>query len=78
MKAMHTYTIVLDYDDEERMFTVTVPALPGCITQGHTREEAIQRAQEAIATHLAGLRAAGLAIPAESQPPEVVRVSVAA
>jgi predicted RNase H-like HicB family nuclease len=29
-------------------FTVTVPALPGCISQGETREEAIENIREAI------------------------------
>lgn len=41
------YTIVLDPDEGEGGYTVTVPALPGCITQGETREEAIAMAEEA-------------------------------
>jgi len=34
------------------MWIVTVPSLPGCFTQGETREEALANAQEAIALHL--------------------------
>jgi len=30
--GMRTYTIVLDPDPDEGGYTVTVPALPGCIT----------------------------------------------
>lgn len=75
---MNTYTIVLDYDEAEDVFTVTVPTLPGCITQGHTREECVARAEEAIEAHLAGLQAEGLPIPIEARPPEVLQVSVAA
>jgi antitoxin HicB len=33
---MRKYTIILDPDTEEGGYTVTVPALPGCITQGET------------------------------------------
>ncbi len=33
-------------------FTAIVPALPGCISEGDTREEALANAQEAIRLHL--------------------------
>jgi predicted RNase H-like HicB family nuclease len=57
-------------------YTVTVPALPGCVTQGATREEALERAREAILCHVEGLAADGLPIP-EGEPEEaVVEVSV--
>jgi predicted RNase H-like HicB family nuclease len=42
------YSIVLEPDSEDRGFTVHVPALPGCITEGATRDEAIANAKEAI------------------------------
>ena len=42
------YTIVLEPNLEEGVYTVTVPALPGCVTQGNTVEECIERAKEAI------------------------------
>ena len=32
----YQYTIILDHDLEEGGYTVTVPALPGCVTQGET------------------------------------------
>lgn len=38
--------------DEDGMWAVSVPALPGCHTQGRTREEALFNAREAIALHL--------------------------
>ncbi len=52
---MKRYTIILEPDVEEGGYTVTVPALPGCITQGDTIEECIQRAQEAIAGYIKSL-----------------------
>jgi predicted RNase H-like HicB family nuclease len=47
-----TYRVVLDPDPEEGGFTVTVPALPGVVTQGETVEQCRERVREAIALHL--------------------------
>lgn len=74
---MRTYTIVLDPDPNEGGYTVTVPALPGCITQGETVEQCRDRAQEAIAVHLDGLRREGQPIPDERGHPQLFTVSVA-
>ncbi len=37
---------------EEGGYTVFVPALPGCISEGDTREEALENIREAIALYL--------------------------
>ncbi len=37
---------------EDGWFVVTVPGLPGCITQGKTIEEATDNAKEAIEAYL--------------------------
>lgn len=37
---------------EEGGYTVTVPALPGCISEGDSREEALQNIREAIDLYL--------------------------
>jgi predicted RNase H-like HicB family nuclease len=37
---------------EEGGFTVLVPSLPGCISEGETREEALENIKEAIALYL--------------------------
>ena len=73
---MAEYTIILEPDEEGNGYTVTVPALPGCITQGRTREEAIERAKEAIALYIESLQADGEPIPEETYPVEVVKLSV--
>ena len=70
------YTVILEPDDEGQGLTVLVPALPGCITQGRTREEAIARAKEAIAAYIESLQADGEAVPEETQPIEVLKVAV--
>ena len=44
-------TVILE-PSEEGGFTVLVPALPGCISEGSTREEAIKNIREAIELYL--------------------------
>ena len=46
-----------------------VPALPGCITQGETIEQCIQRAREAIAGYIESLKAEGELTPGETEHP---------
>ena len=43
--------VVLEPSDEGG-FTVFVPGLPGCISEGETREEALQNIREAIDLYL--------------------------
>ena len=37
------------YQDEDKMWIVECPAIPGCVSQGCTREEATENIEEAIA-----------------------------
>ena len=60
-----TYSIVLT-PAEEGGFTVSVPALPGCVTEGDTLEEALQNAREAIGLTLESFAARGETIPREN------------
>ena len=39
---------ILIEQDENGYFTVEVPALPGCLSQGKTRDEAVVNIREAI------------------------------
>jgi len=48
------YDIVIE-PGEDGWFVVTVPALPGCITQGKTIEEAEINAKEAIEAYIESL-----------------------
>ena len=66
---MRKYTILLDPDTEEGGYTVTVPALPGCITQGKTVEQCIERAHEAIEGYIESLLADGQPVPKEIEHP---------
>lgn len=54
---------VLIEQDEDGVYVAEVPSLPGCISQGQTREEAIEGIREAIAAYLESLEAHGDPIP---------------
>ena len=43
---------VLLYPGEDGYLVVEVPSLPGCISQGKTREEALANLEEAIALYI--------------------------
>ncbi len=75
---MRRYTIILEPDPEEGGYTVTVPALPGCITQGETIEQCIERAREAIAGYIESLISEGEPVPEETEPPQMITINVAA
>lgn len=64
---MH-YTVVLEWDDEGKGWVVHVPALPGCLTQGETVDDALSNVREAIELHVDGLRADGEPVPVEKDP----------
>lgn len=70
------YTIILDPDDEGMGYTLTVPALPCCITQGPTIEPAIVYAREAISLWIEDRLAIGQEIPEEREPVQAVLVTV--
>ena len=61
--------------DEDGVFVAEVPALPGCISQGNTRKEALRNIQEAITVYLESLKAHNEPIP-PSIDEEVVEVAV--
>ena len=68
------YRILIE-QDEDGVFVVEVPSLPGCVSQGRTRQEAIDNAKEAIAAYLESLAAHGEPVP----PPiteELVEVAI--
>ena len=74
----YQYTIILHPDTEEGGHTVTVPALPGCVTQGETLEEAITMAKDAIRLHVETLIAYGEPVPEEREHPQAIIINVAA
>ena len=53
------YRVILE-PQEEGGYTIYAPALPGCVSQGETREEALENIKEAIEGYLESLEARGL------------------
>lgn len=73
---MNTYTVILTPDVEMGGYSVRVPALPGCNTQGDTFEDALANAREAISAYLADLAASGEPVPTETAGAIVTSVNV--
>ncbi len=53
-----SFKVILE-QNESGGFTITVPALPGCVTQGNDRKEALEHVQEAIEGFLEALEIEG-------------------
>jgi antitoxin HicB len=75
---MRRYTVLLTPDPDVGGYTVTVPLLPGCITEGDTLEEALANAREAITVHVGGLKQDGEPVPEEHQPSQFALLEVTA
>lgn len=58
------YTVVLEREPDGG-FVVTVPVLPGCVSQGDTRDEALANIRDAIDLYIEDCRAAGDPVPVE-------------
>ena len=59
-----TYTILLTPGEpDEGGYYVRVPALPGCITEGDTLEEAMANAKEVIEGYVLSLQDCGIPVP---------------
>lgn len=74
----HRYSVLLTTEPQEGGHSVSVPALPGLVTQGETLDEALTNACEAIAFHLKCLASEGQEIPTDDRPPILVAVDVRA
>ncbi len=74
MVAPREYEVVLTREESGGV-SVTVPALPGCASQGDTREQALDMVREAIEVYLESLEAHGDPVPG---PIEIERVTVGA
>jgi antitoxin HicB len=68
---VRTYRVVLE-PNEDGGFTVYVPILPGCISEGDTREEALANIKEAIALYIESLEEDGEPVPSEKDIEEAI------
>ena len=54
---------VLIYPGEDGYWVVECPSLPGCISQGQNREEAITNIKSAIEEYISSLKEDGMPVP---------------
>ena len=59
--------VIIIHEAEEGGFWAEFPMLPGCYTQGETVEEVLERAPEAVGSHLDALREDGQDVPADER-----------
>ena len=65
---------VMLYPGEDGYWVAECPSLPGCISQGITREEAISNIREAIREYIASLEEDGMPVPEDRLAAEVLVV----
>ncbi len=61
------YRVILEPDLEAGGFVVSCPSLPGCHSQGESRDEALKNIREAIEGYLASLKKHNLPLPSEEE-----------
>ncbi|MCX7431313.1 MAG: type II toxin-antitoxin system HicB family antitoxin [Planctomycetia bacterium] len=64
--------VVTLMQDEDRVWVAECPSIPGCISQGSTRVEAVENIREAIAACLEVRAERGMPLTVETQQVEVV------
>ena len=57
---------VLLFRGDDGFWVAEVPSLPGCVSQGATKEEALRNVRDAIASYVEALESDGLPVPAET------------
>lgn len=62
-KKYDHYSMLIQWDKDDRIYVVTVPELPGCMTHGRTYEEAVRQGQDAIDSWIEANLARGRPIP---------------
>jgi predicted RNase H-like HicB family nuclease len=56
---------VLIFPGEDGQWVAECPSLPGCVSQGQTRQEAVANIREAIEAYVEALRVDALPVPEE-------------
>lgn len=72
---MTRYMVVIERG--ETSWGAHVPALPGCVAVGETRDEVVRLIREAVALHIEELEREGLPVPKPSSEGEMVDVDAA-
>ena len=65
------FTVTLDRD-EDGVWVVECPSIPGCVSQGRTRDEALENVKDAITACLAVRCERGMPLTVETRQVEVI------
>ncbi len=65
---------VIVYRGEDGYWVAECPTLPGCITQGKTKQATVSNIKEAIKAYIAALEADGIPIPEDRFDAELLSV----
>lgn len=63
---------VVLYRGDDGFWVAECPSLPGCVSQGQTRERAIENIREAVQAYVAALEDDKLPVPPETSEVEIV------
>ncbi|MGB9867676.1 MAG: type II toxin-antitoxin system HicB family antitoxin [Bacillota bacterium] len=74
---LERYKVLLEWEPEDRVWVTYVPDLDWLSTYGETREEALERTEEAVLGYLEAAAKEGLQRPIPRRSPEVVELEVA-
>ena len=75
-QKIYQYTAVFEPDENAGGFTVTIPSLPGCISEGDTFEEALANIKEAASLYIEVMQEKKFAIPQEEKGVVIAPVEV--
>ena len=63
----YQYTAIFEPDEKSGGFTVTIPTLPGCISEGDTFEDALKNIQEAASLYIEVMQKRRAEVPREER-----------
>ena len=66
--------VIIYPDPEDGGFVAEVPSLPGCVSQGETREEALRNVREAIALWIDSAASLHMRVPDDGKQVEICEV----
>ena len=64
---MKTYVFSVEVEEDDGRWVAEVPSLPGCVTEGDTKEEAVDALREATQAYLEVMIEHGDPVPVEAQ-----------
>ena len=76
IRRVYQYTAIFEPDSKSGGFAVTIPSLPGCISEGDTFEVALQNIQEAASLYIEVMQKRNVLIPKEERGVVIAPVEV--